>query len=215
MPDPLTALPSSGSVLRVAFKALSRLALCALTTPRQTQRVNYQLTTEVKKSPPRWRGLDQAMATHPHKMNLAKRLTALACVLMLPGCCVFGFERAYTLEWVSVGLHSPTPSPTVALEDCTAPLEQACAQTTHARCQQFLDDPSSMTLRSASSGRVITGEAAIQRQTEYCQDLLAQHPRRERMHCPGHSDAIERCMVAKGFVQQEQPHLRCSALKVF
>ena len=26
-------------------------------------------------------------------MNLVKRLTTLACVLVLPGCCVFGFER--------------------------------------------------------------------------------------------------------------------------
>lgn len=148
-------------------------------------------------------------------MNLVKRLTILACVLVLPGCCVFGFERAYTVEWVSVGLHSPTPSPTVALEACTAPLERACAQTTQARCQQFLDDPSSMIMRSANSGRVVTGEAAIQRQTEYCRGLLAQHPRQERMHCPSNIDAIEQCMVAKGFVQQEQPHLRCSALKVF
>ena len=148
----------------------------------------------------------------PHMMNVAKWSAALVCVMVLQGCCVFGFRTEHTMEWVNQGA---AQSALGALHACTLQAENACAQTTLSHCQRFVLAPQSVPAYHHNSGRRLTHEDAINRELEGCQKLLAMPSPPESMHCPGITDAIERCMVDKGFVEVSQPRLACASLKVF
>lgn len=82
-------------------------------------------------------------------------------------------------------------------------------------CKAFIQDPTAIPLYSANSGRRITSPTAIQRHVEYCTGLLEESPPRDRMTCPKWDGLVEQCMTEWGFVQTEQAHLSCAAMKLF
>ncbi len=142
-------------------------------------------------------------------------IAALFVCAFLQGCCVFGFQTERRMEWIPQRSGLPFQSADRALSSCEESAYKACAQRTIEECRRFTQAPSSTPVYSVNSGRRVSGEVALARHLEYCQNLLEHQAATPFMMCGGATEAVESCMMQRGFVQAEQVHLRCAAMKLF
>ncbi len=142
-------------------------------------------------------------------------IAALLACAFLQGCCLFGFQAERRMVWMPQRSGPPIQSVVHALSSCEESVYKDCAQRTIDECRRFTQAPSSTPIYAVNSGKRVLGKVALADHLEYCQNLLEQRAAMPFIRCVGATEVVDRCMVDRGFVQTEQVHLGCAAMRLF